>query len=99
MTNEEFQQLVLSELKGIHQRFDTLESKVDKLENQLNTQTVQQHENTDYTKVLLHQAEELTAKYDDLLNITVSKEAFEKVATKIDIINCRILLRTKKSGR
>lgn len=112
MTNEEFQTLMISELKKIHQRFDTIDSKFDTIdarfnaidtkfdtidarfvaiETRLDAIETQQHENTDFIQALLHQTEELNAKYDGLLNITVSNESFAKLEKKIDVIAYRII--------
>lgn len=84
MTNEEFQTFMISEVKKIHQRFDAIETRLDTIESQ-------QRENTDFIQVLLHQTEELNAKYDGLLNITVSSESFAKLEKKIDVIAYRII--------
>lgn len=42
-------------------------------------------------KALIHRTEELDAKYDCLLNTTASKEAIDRIETKIDILTHRIL--------
>lgn len=98
MTNEEFQLLMLSEMKKIHQRFDSIDTKFEAMESRLGTiesrldaVESQQRENTGFIQALLHQVEELNAKYDGLLSITVSTESFAKLEKKIDIIAYRVI--------
>jgi chromosome segregation ATPase len=50
----------------------------------------QQQENNDYVKAVLHRTEELDAKFESLLNTTVSKEAIARVDAKLDTINTRL---------
>lgn len=105
MTNEEFQQLVISELKDL--KFDVSSLKCDvtdlkssqqemqvqlhHLNEKVDRIEVQQAENTGFIQALLHQTEELGAKYDGLLNVTASKDGLAKAEAKIDILNYRIL--------
>jgi hypothetical protein len=77
VTDEEFKKLVLQELKQISTRLNNLEG--------------QTKENTDYIKALMHCTEELDAKFDGLLSTTASKDAIERIETKIDILSHRIL--------
>ena len=42
-------------------------------------------------KSLLRLTEGLNSKFDELLNTTVTKDALERIETKLDIINHRVL--------
>jgi hypothetical protein len=47
---------------------------------------VQQRENTDIVKALIHRTDELDAKFDGLLLTTATKESIDQIDKKLDII-------------
>lgn len=72
-----------------------LETKVDNGQSNLATRLEnvegQLMETNGILKALMHNTEELNAKYDGLLNITASKESIDRLETKIDILTHRVL--------
>ncbi len=76
MTNEEFQELVLSELKG--------------MKSEMSAMKVQQQENTEIIKALLHNQEVTNAKLENLEVNTASKEGLFDLSVKIDTLNTRL---------
>lgn len=77
LTNEEFQKLVLEKLTSLDTRLGDVEGQLS--------------ETNEIVKALMHNTEELNAKYDGLLNITASKESIDRLETKIDILTHRVL--------
>lgn len=77
MTNEEFQKLVLEKLTSLDTRLGNAEGQLS--------------ETNKIVKALMHNSEELNAKYDGLLNITAGKESIDRLETKIDILTHRVL--------
>ena len=59
-------------------RLDAFDQRMSNVEGQLS-------ENTGYIKALLHRTEELDAKFDGLLNTSVTKECLAGLADKSDI--------------
>ncbi len=84
MTNEEFQKIMLGEFDKINKRFDSLETKVDGLGTKVGNLEGQVKENTQFIKSLMHRTEELDAKFDGLLNTTMTKEAIQCIEEKVD---------------
>ncbi|MEN6566100.1 MAG: hypothetical protein ABFC57_07340 [Veillonellales bacterium] len=84
MTNEEFQKLMLEQLQGINTRLNGLDNRLENVEGQLG-------ETNGIVKALMHRTEELDAKFDGLLHTTATKDAVERVETKIDILTHRVI--------
>lgn len=51
----------------------------------------QMQETNGFVKALMHRTEEIDAKYDALLNSTVTRDALARIETKVDILSHRVL--------
>ena len=83
MTNEEFQELVLSELKGI-------KSEITEIKDEMSAMKVQQKETTGIIKTLLPKQEIANAKLEKLEVNTASREGLFDLSVKIDTLNTRL---------
>jgi len=71
LTTEEFQRMVLEEFKSIRNQF-----------SEVNTQL---SETNQIVKALMHRTDELDAKFDGLLNTTVTKTALAESESRITL--------------
>lgn len=74
--------------KQILQRLDNVESEVSSIKQDMGTK-VQQRENTDIIKAILHNQEIANAKLAELEINTASKDSLKSLATKEDIATLR----------
>lgn len=103
MTNEEFQTLVLEQLTGLNTRMDGMEREIAGMKQ--NMSGIEQDiagikqdmvtksdmaENTAILRALENRTDIISAEIDGLKLETVSKAAFERMETKIDILSHRI---------
>ncbi len=80
MPNEE----LISVLRSvIREELDPIVKRLDNLEGQV-------QENTAFIKALLHQTEELDAKFDGLLHTTATKDAIARLDAKFEVLNSRL---------
>lgn len=91
MTSEEFQKLVLGQLTELtkgQQRLATgqqqLTDTVSNINRRLENVEGQLSETNSIVKSLLHNTEELDAKFDGLLNVTASNSSVEEITNKLD---------------
>lgn len=73
-------------LSNVESRFNNLEGRLDKVDNRLNNVESQLSETNQIVKALMQRTEELDAKYDNLLNVTATRDSVERLETKIDKI-------------
>lgn len=87
MTNEEFQQKMLTAISSMENHLSTLTERISSIDERLSVvekDVGQTKENTDYIKAILHRVEELDAKYDGLLTSTATSTALADIAQKTD---------------
>lgn len=73
-------------LDNVDNRFDNLEGRLDNVDNRLNNVESQLSETNQIVKALMHRTEELDAKYDNLLNVTATRDSVVRLEIKIDKI-------------
>jgi len=92
MTNEVFQGLVLSELKGIKFDISGIKSEITDIKLQL-------QEDTDIIKALLHNQEITNAKLENLELNTSNNDSVTNMNAKIDTLNTRIFYQESELTR
>ena len=83
MEEHEILYQILTELKSLKADMTDVKADVSGLKADMTDVKGQLAENTGYIKALLHQTEELDAKFDGLLSTTATKEAVQRIEGKM----------------
>lgn len=78
-------QVLKSDMQRLQAAQDRFDGRLEAFDQRMSNVEGQLSENTGYIKALLHRTEELDAKFDGLLNTSVTKECLAGLVDKNDI--------------